>query len=91
MVTWLTRAFVKGLYFPSPSEAVEPAFEANAMSVFGVMGSTLAKPRPIAREASVLFIVLVNGLSRHASRITSRSFPAGSTDTSTRSSDNPSS
>ena len=82
---------MNGLFLPSPSEAVEPAFEANAINVFGLVGSTLARPRPTAREASVRFIDRVNGLSRHASRITSRSFFAGSTATRTRSSDSASS
>ena len=68
---------VNGLFLPSPSAAVEPALEANAIRVFGLVGSTLARPRPMAREASVRFIVRVNGLSRHASRMTRRSFLRG--------------
>ena len=33
-----TRAAVNGLFFPSPSEAVEPAFDAKAIKVFGLVG-----------------------------------------------------
>ena len=59
--------------------------------MFGLVGSTLARPCPIAREATVRFMVLANGLSRQASRITSRSFLAGSIATRMRSSERPSS
>ena len=83
-----TSAAAKGLFFESPSDAVEPALAANAIIVFGLVGSTLARPRPIAREAMVRFMVLANGLSRQASRMTSRSCLAGSTANSTRSSGN---
>ena len=55
--------------------------------MFGLVGSILARPRPMLREATVCFMVLANGLSRQASRMTSRSCLAGSSDTRTRSSD----
>ena len=42
-----TSAAVNGLFLLSPSDAVEPAFDAKAISVFGLLGSTLARPRPI--------------------------------------------
>ena len=53
--------------------------------------STLAKPRPIVRDPVVRFIVLTNGLSRQASRMTRRNCFAGSTTANTRSSENASS
>ena len=46
---------------------------------------------PIARDATVRFMVRANGLSRQASRITSRSFLAGSIAIRTRSSEKASS
>jgi hypothetical protein len=42
----LTSAAVKGLLLLSPSDAVDSAFAAKAISVFGLVGSTLASPRP---------------------------------------------
>src|SRR5882672_11702821 len=51
-VTYFTSAAVKGLYLPSPSDAVEPAFDAKAINVFGLFGSTFARPRPRARVAT---------------------------------------
>jgi hypothetical protein len=45
---------VKGLFLLSPSDAVDPALAAKAISVFGLPGSTLASPRPIARDPIVL-------------------------------------
>jgi hypothetical protein len=75
-----------GLFFASPSEAVEPALAAKAIMVFGLVGSTLARPRPMARAAIVRFMVLAKGLSRQASRMTSRSCLAGSTANKARSS-----
>ena len=53
--------------------------------VLGLVGSTLANPRPIAREASARFMVFENGLSRQASRMIRRSCLAGSTANSARS------
>src|SRR6202034_3063874 len=69
---YLTNAEVNGLFLLSPSEAVDPAFAAKAISVFGLFGSTLANPRPTARAPIVRFMVLSNGLSRHAYRMTNR-------------------
>ena len=40
------------LTWMSPSEAVEPALAANAISVFGLPGSTFASPRPMPRDAT---------------------------------------
>ncbi len=74
-----------GCFLESPSDAVDPALAAKAIMVLGLVGSTLANPRPIAREASVRFIVLENGLSRQASRMIKRSCLAGSTANSARS------
>ena len=67
-----TSAMVNGLFAPSPSLATAPALAAKAISVPETVGSTLARPRPIERLATVRFIVLENGLSRQASRMTSR-------------------
>src|SRR5262245_37634077 len=66
-----TSAEANGLCFESPSKAVDAAFAAKAIIVFGLLGSTLARPRPIARAAIVRFIVLAKGLSRQASRMNS--------------------
>jgi hypothetical protein len=41
----LTSAAVNGLFLLSPSDAVDPAFEAKAISVFGLVGSTLGLVR----------------------------------------------
>ena len=86
------NAVAKGLDFVlSPSEAVKPAFAANAIMVLGLGGSTLARPRPMERRAIVCRMVLVNGLSRQASRMIRRSRLAGSTAIRTRSSESASS
>ena len=82
---------MKGLYLPSPSDAVEPAFAAKAISVLGLVGSTLAKPRLIPRTPIVRFMLLLNGLSRHASKMRSRNCRAGSITMSSRSRDTASS
>ena len=74
----LSSAAVNGLCAPSPSSAVEPALAAKAISVSDDCGSTRARPRPIERVALVRFMVLTNGLSRQASRMTRRSRRAGS-------------
>ena len=58
-----TSAAVNGLLVLSPSDAVEPALEAKAISVFGLAGSTLARPRPTERDPTVRFIVFAKGLS----------------------------
>jgi hypothetical protein len=72
------NAVVNGLFLPSPSEAVAPAFAANATSVSVTDTSYLARPRPIERVATVRRMVLAKGLSRQASSITSFSFFAPS-------------
>ncbi len=81
-----TSAAANGLFLESPSEALEPALAAKAIIVFGLVGSTLARPRPMLRAAIVRFMVLENGLSRQASRMTRRSCLAGSTAKRARSS-----
>ena len=81
-----SRAVVKGLLLLSPSSATDPAFAANAISVSETVGSILARPRPTYRDATVRFMVLAKGLSRHASRMISRSCFAGSTANNARSS-----
>src|SRR5882724_2227604 len=74
---YLTSAAVNGLFLLSPSDAVDPAFAAKAIRVLGLVGSTFANPLPTARAPIVRFMVLLKGLSRQASRITSRSCLAG--------------
>ena len=90
-MTCLARAALNGLFLPSPSAAVDPAFDANAISVLRFVGSTFASPRPTARDAIVRFIVRENGLSRQASRMTNLNCLAGSTATRIRSSESASS
>jgi hypothetical protein len=51
----------------------------------------LASPCPIARDATVRFMLLANGLSRQASRMINRNFLTGSTAIRMRSSENASS
>jgi hypothetical protein len=67
-----------------PSEAVDPAFAANATRVSGI-GSTRARPRPISRLLRLM--VWRNGLLRQASRMTRRSRRADSIAFSTRASE----
>jgi hypothetical protein len=62
-VRWSASAVANGLFFLSPSAAVEPARAAKAVRVLGRSGSTLARPWPIARWAMVRFMVLAKGLS----------------------------
>jgi hypothetical protein len=71
---------------PPGHHATEPALAENAMRVSEIAGSTLASPLPIEREAIVRLIVFAKGLSRQASRITSRKRRAGSIARSRRSS-----
>src|SRR5215468_3795721 len=63
---YFNSAAVNGLFASSPSVAVQPALAAKAISVFGLTGSTLASPRPTAREATTRRMAWRNGLSRHA-------------------------
>ena len=58
----LTRAAVNGLFLVSPSDAVDPAFAANAIRVLGLPGSTLARPRLIAAGADGALHGLVEGI-----------------------------
>ena len=80
------NALVNGLCGPSPSVATDPAFAANAISVSVLVTSILASPWPTARVATERRIFFTKGLSRQASRITSRRRLAGSTAARKRSS-----
>src|SRR5579871_3370948 len=50
---YFTSAAANGLLLPSPSLATAPAFAAKATSVSDMVGSILARPRPIARLATL--------------------------------------
>ena len=86
LVRWLTIAAAKGLFLQVAVGCGRAGFGRKRDHRVRADGSTLARPRPIARDPIVRFMVLANGLSRQASRMTSRSCLAGSTVNSTRSS-----
>src|SRR5437879_13468720 len=69
---YLTRAAVNGLCLLSPSDAVDPAFAANAISVLGLAGLSLASPRPVEREPFGRFRVLFTGLAGDPAQVMSR-------------------
>src|SRR2546428_9804335 len=60
---YLTRAAVNGLCLLSPSDAVDPAFAANAISVLGLAGGALLRPPARGRPPpSPVFFFFFGGL-----------------------------